>query len=307
MSNSPLVNVTVRADAGNYSSAASRVKITEIVIHHMAGVLTASQCGAIFAKKGRAGSAHYGVGSDGKVGLYVDESCVAWHAGNWPVNQRSIGIETSNSATGGNWPVSDKTFNKLVELVADIAKRNGLGKLKVGKNLNLGYHSLYSATACPGDYLRSKMQTLADRANNINYPPAPSKPTWKDIGSQVYEVTGANTWLYNVVTGARINSYSKGLNITLVQSTTWNGVEYLRTQWSKEKGLDNGFKASDLKKYEPKPEPKPEPTPTPTPDPEPTPTPTPEPEPKPEDPTVSILQKIIDFIKHIIDLITEKK
>ena len=46
-----------------------------------------------------------------------------------------------------------------------------------------------------------------------------------------------------------------------------------------------------------------EPTPEPTPTPEPEPTP----EPTPEDPTVGILQKIIDFIKHIIELITKKQ
>ena len=37
------------------------------------------------------------------------------------------------------------------------------------------------------------------------------------------------------------------------------------------------------------------------------PEPTPEPTPEPKDPTVGILQKIIDFIQHIIKLITEKK
>ena len=173
MASSPLVNVTVWANSTNFSPASKRTKITEIVVHHMAGVLTASQCGSIFARAGRGGSAHYGVGSDGKIGLYVDESCVAWHAGNWPVNQRSIGIETSNCATGGDWPVSDLTFNKLVELVADIAKRNNLGKLVVGVNLNLGYHSMYASTVCPGNTLRGRMQELADRANAINYPPAP--------------------------------------------------------------------------------------------------------------------------------------
>ena len=47
--------------------------------------------------------------------------------------------------------------------------------------------------------------------------------------------------------------------------------------------------------------PKPEPTP------EPKPEPTPEPTPEPADPTVGILEKIIVFIKHIIELITKKQ
>lgn len=299
MANSSLVNVVVKADPSNYTAGRGGFKINHITIHHMAGVLTAAQCGAIFARKGRGGSSNYGVGSDGKVGLYVNESDRAWADSNWTSNCTTVSIETSNSATGGNWPVSALTFDKLVLLVADIAKRNGLGRLVPGKNLT--WHSMYAATACPGDYLRSKMQELADRANAINYPPAPAKPEWKNIEPQEFEAASENTWLYNIVTEARINQYSKGTLITLVQSTVWNGTEYLRTQWSKDKGLDNGFKMIDLKKPEPIPTPEPEP------EPEPTPEPTPEPEPEPEDPTVGILQKIIDFIKHIIDLITKKE
>ena len=166
MSNSSLVNVVVKANPSNYTAGRGGFKINHITVHHMAGILTAAQCGSIFARKGRGGSAHYGVGSDGKVGLYVNESDRAWSDSNWQSNCTTVSIETSNSATGGNWPVSDLTFNKLVELVADIAKRNGLGTLVPGKNLT--WHSMYTQTTCPGDYLRGKMQELANRANSIN-------------------------------------------------------------------------------------------------------------------------------------------
>lgn len=383
MSNSSLVNVVVKAHSGNYTAGRGGYKINHITVHHMAGVLTAAQCGSIFAKAGRGGSAHYGVGSDGKVGLYVDESDRAWSDSNWQSNCTTVSIETSNSSTGGNWPVSDLTFNKLVELVADIAKRNGLGTLVPGKNLT--WHSMYAATTCPGDYLRGKMQELANRANAINngeqfnpsycdgflpYPNGywtkgdqneriavlanwmrakypdftpeaalgdyygdniagavkryqelngleadgnvgpitynslkangftypnpiypPTKPTWTDINPLALETAGAVD-LYDVTSGAVVSSYREGVEVTLVQETTWNGVKYYRTQWSKDKNLDNGFKATDLREpAEPEPEPEPEPTP----------------EPEPEDPTVGILEKIIAFIKHIIELITKKK
>lgn len=146
MSNSPLVNVTVRAHSSNYTAGRGGYKINHITVHHMAGILTAAQCGNIFARAGRNGSAHYGVGSDGKVGLYVNESDRAWSDSNWQSNCTTVSIETSNSSTGGNWPVSDLTFNKLVELVADIARRNGLGTLVPGKNLT--WHSMYAQTTC---------------------------------------------------------------------------------------------------------------------------------------------------------------
>lgn len=370
MVSSPLVDDYVMANTSNFTVGRRGTKIDTIFMHHMAGVLTARQCGNIFAKAGRGGSAHYGIGSDGRIGCYVDEGNIAWHCGNWPWNCRSIGIELSNSSTGGDWPVSDRTLELAAQLVADIAKRNGMGRLVVGQNLKK--HNDVSSTVCPGPYVTSRMQWIADRANAINYPPAPTVnwvpmdvprimitnagaelinvttkevvktysegislecdqktevngvlylrtkystskginngfaysslhevpapepepepelPSWVDIEPTVYETIG-ETNLYNIVNGSIISTYRGGTEITVVQKTTWDGVEYARTEWSKEKGLNNGFRLSDLK------------IPSEEPDPE------PEPEPEPEDPTVGILQKIIDFIKHIIDLITEKK
>ena len=124
MSNSKLVNVTVPAYSGNYSVGRSGRKIEAITIHHMAGVMSAEQCGKVFQAKGRNGSSHYGIGNDGRIGLYVDESNTAWTNSNWDSNCKSVTIETSNSSTGGQWPVSDKALNSLIKLVADIAKRN---------------------------------------------------------------------------------------------------------------------------------------------------------------------------------------
>ena len=166
MSNSKLATVKVPADKGNYTKGRQGRKISMITIHHMAGIMTAKQCGKVFQKKGRAGSTHYGVGIDGKIGLYVDEKNTAWSNTNWIANTKSVTIETSNDKRGGKWHVSDKTLNQLIKLVADIAKRNDLGKLVKGKNLT--WHSMYCATECPGDYLRSKISYIAEKANEIN-------------------------------------------------------------------------------------------------------------------------------------------
>lgn len=144
MSNSSLASFFKKAS--NYSNGRDGHKIRKITIHHMAGVLSAEQCGNIF-QGNRKASAHYGVGKDGKIGQYVDETNTAWADGNWISNCESVTIETSNSSTGGNWPVSDITLNSLIKLVADIAKRNNLGKLVKGKNLT--WHQMYASTACP--------------------------------------------------------------------------------------------------------------------------------------------------------------
>lgn len=173
MAVSPLATESYPAYAGNYSGPEARTNITEVTVHHMAGILSAAQCGAIFQRPGRNGSSHYGIGLSGEIGWYVDENCVAWTNSNWPSNQRAVTIETSNCEIGGDWKVSDASLKSLIKLVADITKRNGLGTLVPGKNLT--WHSMYASTSCPGDYLRSKMQYIADEANKINNPtPAPT-------------------------------------------------------------------------------------------------------------------------------------
>lgn len=188
MSNSALATVKVPAHPSNYTKGRN-TKITDITIHHMAGVLSAEQCGNIFARAGRNGSSHYGIGNGGEIGQYVDESDTAWTNSNWPSNCRSVTIETSNRATGGDWPVGDAAYNSLIKLVADIAKRNGLGTLVAGKNLT--WHSMFAATTCPGDYLRARISDIAAQANKINGgspAPAPTPSGNFKVGDKVLPI-----------------------------------------------------------------------------------------------------------------------
>lgn len=201
MSNSSLVNVRIPAHSSNYTKGRT-AKITEITIHHMAGILTVEQCGKVFQKVGRNGSSHYGIGSDGRIGLYVDEENTAWTNSNWDSNCRAVTIETSNCELNGEWKVSDEALSSLIKLVADIAKRNNLGTLVKGQNLT--WHRMYSATNCPGDYLLSKMDYIAKEANKIisgqNTAEVQSKPAETivekiDVKYQAY-VNGS--WLADV-------------------------------------------------------------------------------------------------------------
>ncbi len=166
MSNSNLINVRVPASASNYSVGRSGRTIDKIALHHMASVLTAEQCGSIFAKAGRGASSNYGIGNDGKKALYVDEANTSWANANWNANCSSVTIEVSNSQVGGNWPISDIALNSLIELMADIARRNNLGKLVKGKNVV--WHSMYCKTICPGPYMLSKIDYIIEEVNKIN-------------------------------------------------------------------------------------------------------------------------------------------
>ena len=155
----------IPAYVGNYTKNRARYgKISEITVHHAAGIVSVDALGKLWQKKGRAGSSHYGV-SGAQIGQYVSEDDIAWTNSNWSANCRAVTIEVSNSSGAPSWEVSDASLQTLVKLVADIARRNGLFPLVVGKTLT--YHSMYTATACPGPYLKSKLQWLCDEANKL--------------------------------------------------------------------------------------------------------------------------------------------
>lgn len=183
MSKSSLTQIVVPADEGNYTKGRSGRSIEAITIHHMAGRLTAEQCGKIFQQVGRYGSSHYGVGYDGSIANYVDEEDTAWTNSNWDSNCKSITIEVSDN--DNSWYVNDTTLNALIKLVADIAKRRELGTLVPGKKLT--WHSMFTDTTCPGDYLRSKMQYIADEANKINNPETIKEKSTEELAREVIE------------------------------------------------------------------------------------------------------------------------
>lgn len=91
-------------------------KNTHIVIHHMAGNLSIETCGSVFASSSRQASSNYGIGSDGRVGQYVDETNRSWATSNYGIDSKAVTIEVANSSTGGQWPVSDKAMAKLIGL-----------------------------------------------------------------------------------------------------------------------------------------------------------------------------------------------
>ena len=163
--NSSLVSVVIPASDSNFTYGRSGYNLQKITIHHCAGVMSAESIGYLWQNPGRECSSHYGIGNDGRIGQYVNEDNTAWTDSNWVSNCTSITIETSNDSTGGDWHVGDAALNSLIRLVADISIRNGLGLLTPG--VNLTWHSMYAPTECPGNYLRSKMQYIADEANKI--------------------------------------------------------------------------------------------------------------------------------------------
>lgn len=174
MSNSSLVKYTKISP--NKTSPRSH-KIDTITIHCMAGNLTVERCGDIFASPDRKASSNYGIGTDGRIALYVDEKDRSWCSSNSENDNRAITIEVAND--GGaetGWHVSDKAKTALITLLADICKRNGIKKLlwKGDKSLigqidkqNMTVHRWFAAKACPGDYLYNMHGDIANDVNKI--------------------------------------------------------------------------------------------------------------------------------------------
>ena len=137
----------------------------KITIHHMAGNLSVETCGSVF--QSRRASSNYGIGSDGRIALYVNECDRSWASSSYDNDSQAVTIEVANSKSGGNWPVSDKAYASLINLCVDICKRNGIEKLNFtgDKKGNLTQHNYFAATACPGPYLKSKFKQIAEEVN----------------------------------------------------------------------------------------------------------------------------------------------
>ena len=163
MSNSPLVDYTKISP----NSSSRTAKISKITIHHMAGNLSVESCGNVFQTTSRQASSNYGVGSDGRVGLYVDESRRAWTSSNRDNDNCAVTIEVANDGGAPDWHVSDKALAKTIDLCEDICRRNGIKKLNFTGDRagNLTMHKWYANTQCPGPYLESKFQYIADEVN----------------------------------------------------------------------------------------------------------------------------------------------
>ena len=183
MSNSSLISGTLLS---NNCTKPRTGKIDNITIHCFVGQVTGKRGCEVFQPSSKQASANYVIGKDGDIWLCVEEKNRAWTTGgSYTVNgetgkmndQHSVTIEVASDTTKP-YKVTDAAYKSLIKLVADIAKRNNMGRLKwkgdkslVGKTdqQNMTVHRWFAAKECPGDYLYERMGDIADKANEINY------------------------------------------------------------------------------------------------------------------------------------------
>ena len=218
MSNSPLVTYTKRSP--NHSGRRNHV-IDTVSIHCMAGNASVETCGALFADPSRKASSNYGIGSDGRIALYVDEANRSWCTSSASNDHRAITIEVANNGGAPDWPVSDKAYAALLDLLTDICRRNRIKKLlwRGDKSLigqvdkqNMTVHRWFAAKACPGDYLYNRHGEIAAEVNRRLE--GEEKPM--DIAKLISEMT--NEQAYQLMQKAELHAKT-------IQEPSWSKEE----------------------------------------------------------------------------------
>ena len=171
MSNSSLVTYTRLSP--NCNSPRNHA-IDTITIHCMAGNLSVETCGAMFARASTQASSNYGIGSDGRIALYVDEGNRSWASSNGSNDHRAVTIEVASESVSP-YKVTEKALAALIDLCVDICRRNGIKRLVWSTNkadrvnhrngCNMTCHRDFANKACPGDYLYALHGDIAESVN----------------------------------------------------------------------------------------------------------------------------------------------
>ena len=169
-SNSPLVNYTKISPNKNVNR---NHKIDTITIHCVVGQCSVETIGNVFAPTSRQASSNYGIGPDGRIGMYVEEKDRSWCSSSASNDHRAVTIEVASDKKEP-YAVTKKAYASLINLVADICKRNGIKELKwkADKSLigqvdkqNMTVHRWFANKSCPGTYLYNHMGDIAAKVN----------------------------------------------------------------------------------------------------------------------------------------------
>lgn len=145
--------------------------IEEIFIHHW-GEFGQTHDGVVdfFCNGPGATSAHFVV-SGGRVNCIVSPSDVAWHAGVWEHNVKSVGIECRPEA-------DDDSYREISALVRWLRSQYG--------DLPLVPHRAVHATACPGIYDLDRIDQLARQPEIQVEKEEEDMPSAKEIADEIF-------------------------------------------------------------------------------------------------------------------------
>lgn len=170
--NSSLVSYTKLSP--NHSGQRTH-SIDRITPHCVVGQCSVETLGSIFLPASKQASCNYGIGVDGRVGMYVEEKNRSWCSSSNANDQRSVTIECASDTTEP-YAFKDVVYQKLITLCTDICRRNGKKKLLwLGdKDKTLSYepksdemvltvHRWFANKSCPGNWMYARMGDLAEK------------------------------------------------------------------------------------------------------------------------------------------------
>ncbi len=147
--------------------------IDRITPHCVVGQLSAESICGCFTSPSRQASCNYGIGTDGKVSLCVEEKNRSWCSSSNANDQRAVTIECASDKTEP-YAMNSRVYDSLIKLCTDICRRNGKKKLlwlgDRNKTLNytpksdeivLTVHRWFANKSCPGDWLYARLGDLA--------------------------------------------------------------------------------------------------------------------------------------------------
>lgn len=208
MSNSKLISYTKISP--NRTSPRNH-KIDTVTIHCVVGQCSVETLGNIFAPTSRQASCNYGIGADGRIGMYCEEKDCSWCSSNAANDNRAITIEVASDAKHP-YAVNAKAYAALIDLLVDICKRNGIPRLvwstskadrvnhKNGCNMTV--HRDYANKSCPGEYLYSRHAQIASEVNkrlgSTDTRPQPEKVLYRVQTGAFRNKAGAEALLQQV-------------------------------------------------------------------------------------------------------------
>ena len=181
--------------------------IDRITPHCVVGQLSAETICACFPA-GRDASCNYGIGTDGRVSLCVEEKNRSWCTSSSGNDQRAITIECASDKTEP-YAMNSAVYATLIKLCTDICKRNGKRKLLwfADKDKSINYapksgemvltvHRWFANKSCPGNWLYARLGDLAAKVTaalggTAQTPSADTsvwyrvRKTWADSKSQL--------------------------------------------------------------------------------------------------------------------------
>ena len=160
------------------NSGERTMKIDRITPHCVVGQCSVETIGKMFSFPEHKASSNYGIGSDGRIGMFVPENMRSWCSASRANDQRAVTIECASDASEP-YAMNDAVYKALVELCTDICKRNGKTVLLwIGdKEKTLSYspksnemvltvHRWFANKSCPGEWLYSRLGELAKTVTN---------------------------------------------------------------------------------------------------------------------------------------------